>query len=497
MLKAVALSALLFSPVLLAKTPGELAQSAAEYAVQTYEQAMIDSLASLVRHNTVAVEGIPSPDNPVHRAFKQDLIGQAAALGLDYQDYGYVVVIGLGQGPEKIGLITHGDVQPVNPDKWAKSPFELDMTSEPGKLLGRGTEDDKGPISTALFAMKAIKDKQISLRKRIELYVYMAEESDWGPLQEFIKTHTLPELNITIDTQYPVVTAEKGFGILSMTFPNRALNTTQPYIKHFEGGFFASQIPEDAKAVIANASKALLEGIKQKTAAQQGMQYDYDWRDNNLIVTALGKSAHSSKPENGVNAIAHLADALSSQHWPSNAAGSLVNFINDQLGTGLYGQQFGSIAYADDFMGPMTVSPTVLKQVDKGIQLSINIRRPKGKSAQQLEQEIDSALDSWQKRSAVRLEGRHYRIDDPFVLTDAPHVEKLLGVFSHYSGIEDAQPVSIGGASNSRLFPNAVGFGPAMPGKEYTGHSEHEFITREQFVLNLRMYTAALVELAN
>ena len=34
-----------------------------------------------------------------------------------------------------------------------------------------------------------------------------------------------------------------------------------------------------------------------------------------------------------------------------------------------------------------------------------------------------------------------------------------------------------------------------MPGATYTGHSEHEFITREQFLLNLRMYTAALAEL--
>jgi len=41
-----------------------------------------------------------------------------------------------------------------------------------------------------------------------------------------------------------------------------------------------------------------------------------------------------------------------------------------------------------------------------------------------------------------------------------------------------------------------VSFGPAMPGKVYTGHSEHEFITEKQLLLNLQMYTAVLVELA-
>jgi dipeptidase D len=35
-----------------------------------------------------------------------------------------------------------------------------------------------------------------------------------------------------------------------------------------------------------------------------------------------------------------------------------------------------------------------------------------------------------------------------------------------------------------------------MPGEVYTAHSEHEFISREQLELNLRMVTAMLVELA-
>ena len=63
-------------------------------------------------------------------------------------------------------------------------------------------------------------------------------------------------------------------------------------------------------------------------------------------------------------------------------------------------------------------------------------------------------------------------------------------------GIKNPQPVSIGGGTNSRLFPQAVSFGPAMPGAVYSGHSEHEFITHEQLLLNLSMSTAVMVELA-
>jgi dipeptidase D len=87
-------------------------------------------------------------------------------------------------------------------------------------------------------------------------------------------------------------------------------------------------------------------------------------------------------------------------------------------------------------------------------------------------------------------------LTEPWVQAAAPQVPTLLSVFSHYTGQRQPKPVSIGGGTNARLFPNAVSFGPAMPGAVYSGHSEHEFITVKQLMLNLEMYTAAMVELA-
>ena len=58
------------------------------------------------------------------------------------------------------------------------------------------------------------------------------------------------------------------------------------------------------------------------------------------------------------------------------------------------------------------------------------------------------------------------------------------------------QPLAIGGGSNSRLFPNALSFGAAMPRTVYAGHSEHAFLTEKQLLLNLPMYTPVLIELA-
>ena len=480
-----------------APAPRPDALKAASHAVKTYRSELIASLGKMVAFNTVADKDIPFEKNPQHLGFKQYLKEEAARLGFDYADHGYIVIIGMGQSSERVGIITHGDIQPVDPAKWKKSPFLLDATSEPGRLVGRGTEDDKGPIATALYAMKAIKDQKIALSKRIELYVYMAEESDWDPLVQFLKTHVPPQMNITLDAEYPVVSAEKGYGTVSVTVPPMpaAAPADAPYLAAFGGGSFASQIPEDAHAVIENASPALEAAIRKRAGAQAGMRYSYAWQGKQLSIKALGVSAHSSKPEDGLNAISMLADALSVQAWPDTSAGALVAFLNDLIGTGIHGEKFGRIAYRDAFMGPMTFAPTVIKQGAAGIELNINLRRPRGKTSEQLTAEIGSALDAWQA-GRVRLTDVKVRINDPWEQKNAPQIPVLLSVFSHYTGIRSAQPVSIGGGTNSRLFPSAVSFGPAMPGTVYSGHSEHEFITVKQLMLNLQMYTAVMVELA-
>ncbi len=196
--------------------------SVADYAVNTYQNAQIHTLTNLVAFPTVNKSDISTPQNPDFIGFKALLKMKAAELGFDYQDLGYTVLIGMGEQSEKVTVVTHGDVQPANASKWKQSPFIID-TSEPGKLVGRGTEDDKGAIATALYAMKAIKDKGITLNNRIELMIYLAEESDWGPLTQFMKTYEQPKYAVTIDASYPVVVAEKGWSLIAPTF-----NATSP-----------------------------------------------------------------------------------------------------------------------------------------------------------------------------------------------------------------------------------------------------------------------------
>ncbi|CAM4093984.1 dipeptidase [Pseudoalteromonas ostreae] len=474
----------------------QVSDAAAKYAVDTYQDAQIHTLANLVSYPTVNKSGIDTPDNPDFIGFKALLKMKAAELGFDYQDLGYTVLIGMGEQSDKVTVVTHGDVQPADASKWLHSPFKIDSTSEPGKLIARGTEDDKGAIATALYAMKAIKDQNIELDNRIELMIYLAEESDWGPLEEFMKTYQQPKYAVTIDASYPVVVAEKGWSLIGSTFVGTSQQTS-PYVNQLQGGAFVSQIPEDASVILHNATAENIAKLNDNVAKMSNVKIAITELDSGIKVAVKGMSAHSSEPELGHNAIAHLAEVFKGIELENNSDGQAIEFINQLIGLDLYGKQFGDIAYSHDFMGPMTVSPTVIKRDGNAITLSVNMRRPMGKDEALLKQQIDSALAQWQANNQVQLKETNIVIGTPMLLDNAPHAQALLDIFKHFTGDQEAGFVSIGGGTNAKLFDNAVSFGPSMPGKRYTGHSEHEFITVEQLKLNLKMYTAMMIKLGN
>lgn len=479
-------------------TVSQTARDVAAYAAETYGNAAVATLADVVRFRTVNEEGIANAAHPAFRAMTAYLSETARALGLDFSDHGAVVVFGLGSAGERLGLITHGDVQPADPAKWAADPFSLDTVSEPDLLVGRGTEDDKGPIVAALYAMKALDDHDIPLRRRIELIVSYTEESDWAPFQEFLAEVEPPSLNVALDSEYPVVTGEKGWNWLEVRIPPApsAAAAAGPCLVAFGGGAFASQVPEDARAVVVGHTPEVRTALRERAGADAVARFAFETRGDSLVVTARGLAAHSSKPWEGVNAIAHLAAVLGAREWPDTPAAVAVRFINDLVGTGHYAERFGDVAYEHAFMGPLTLAVTTLGPGEDGsLVVGINIRSPIGRSGDGLERRVNDAIVAWQGETGSEV-SHSILTSAAYLVEGAPHISVLLNVFAHYTGHEDPRPVAIGGATHARMVPNGVNFGPAMPGEPYTGHSEHEYLSRARFLQTLEMYTAVLVELA-
>jgi dipeptidase D len=469
----------------------------ASYAAETYADSVVQTLADLVAFRTVAREGLANAENPEFRSMTAYLEVKARELGLDFEDHGAVVVVGLGQAEERIGIVAHGDVQPADPAKWARDPFTLDFESEPGRLVGRGAEDDKGPLACALYAMKSLADRSLELERRIELIISYTEESDWDPFREFLAGYEAPRMNIAFDAQYPVVVAEKGWGRFSLSLPQEGAPTEEgPHLISFSGGSFLSQVPEDATAVIASPTAELEQALREAASSDGEVHYTFEGTDDRLEIAARGSSAHSSEPWDGRNGITHLAAILGHFDWLDTPAARMLGLISDLVGEGDYAEKFGDLAYSDSFMGPLTLTLAKLESKDGKLVAGLSLRRPVGRSRAEVEESIRNAVDSWKRATGVDSLELEMEILDPYWAEGAPQVPVLLDVFRHYTGEKDAQPVSMGGGTNARLLPNGVSFGPSMPGEVYTGHTEHEFIHREKLLLDLEMYTAALAELA-
>ncbi len=480
------------------EVPSERARSIAETAQATYSDAMIATLADLVGFRTVHREGIANADNPEFQGLTAYLERRAGEFGFDFADHGAVVVIGLGDADDRLGLVTHADVQPANPADWAQSPFSLDTLSEPGRLIGRGAEDDKGPIATALYAMKAVKDAALPLGRRIELIISYTEESDWQAFMDFLARNEPPGLNVVLDSEYPVVVAEKGWNSVHLVLPASDEERVggENHLISFSGGAFLSQIPGNAEAVIADPTPEVQTTLRAAAERDSAVHYSFASENGRLTVVATGSTAHSSKPEEGRNAIAHLAALLGTYDWPDGQVARMVRLINDLVGTGIYGERFGSLAATHPFMGRLTLALTTLGRENGALVAGINIRSPAGREPQELERLIHEAVDEWERRTGIALLETRVFVSPAHYPESAPHIPVLLDIFAHYTGDLDAQPIAIGGGTHARLVPNGVSFGPSMPGVAYTAHSEHEFIAREQMELDLRMYTAMVVELA-
>ena len=72
---------------------------------------------------------------------------------------GYACDTEIGEGEEVIAVLAHLDVVPEG-EGWHSDPYGAEIRD--GRMIGRGTSDDKGPAVAALYAMRAIQDAGIA-----------------------------------------------------------------------------------------------------------------------------------------------------------------------------------------------------------------------------------------------------------------------------------------------------------------------------------------------
>lgn len=90
-----------------------------------------------------------------------------------------------GKSDKTLLIYNHYDVQPPEPlELWETPPFEPSLRD--GKLYGRGVSDDKGHITSRLFAIDALLDTQGELPCNIKFIIEGEEETSSVHLYDYI-----------------------------------------------------------------------------------------------------------------------------------------------------------------------------------------------------------------------------------------------------------------------------------------------------------------------
>lgn len=106
----------------------------------------------------------------------------------EHLDLPPVIVARYGSDPNKRTILVYGhyDVQPANlEDGWATSPFELTVDSK-GRMYGRGSTDDKGPVLGWLNAIEAHQKAHVEFPVNLLMCFEGMEEYGSEGLDDFI-----------------------------------------------------------------------------------------------------------------------------------------------------------------------------------------------------------------------------------------------------------------------------------------------------------------------
>ncbi|MEG1027249.1 MAG: Sapep family Mn(2+)-dependent dipeptidase, partial [Oscillospiraceae bacterium] len=396
----------------------------------------------------------------------------------------YALTVDFSEDEAELAILSHLDIVPVGTG-WTKDP--LNVTIEDGKIYGRGTSDDKGPAITALFALRAIKELNIPISKNVRLIMGADEETGSRDLEYYFKKEKAPKYCFTPDAEFPIINGEKaGYG--SSFVAEYSQNQPLPCIISVNGGHTSNVVPQESQALISGLSKDVVKAIADEKEKELDAKIQVSEQNNFVKINVLGKSAHASRPENGVNAVTAIIDFLSALPL---ASGELTDYIKS-LNVMFPHKDYNGIALGidrkDDIMGELTCSFNILS-IEKGkIKGTFDIRATKGCN------EENTALVIKEKMKSLDFELLSTKMSNiHYVSPELPFIKTMLSVYEGVTG-RKGECQSIGGGTYVHEIENGIAFGPSLPETDTKIHEADEFAVIDELILGARMYAEIIAE---
>ena len=444
--------------------------------IESYRDEFVNMLQGWIR--TPSVKGEAEDGAPFGRDVRRMLdtaMKDAGKLGFTARDFdGYACDITLGDAPEKIAVLGHLDVVPVG-DGWTKPPF--DGLIENGRIYGRGTNDDKGPSLAALFAMKAVREAGIPLKKGIRLILGCDEESGWEDMEYYGAHERIPDVGFSPDACFPLINTEKGMVVLELRAPAAK---TGLRILEMATGDRINVIPGECRALVEGGAE--LAEKARAYAEKTALPYVAEVTEKGVQLTATGIPGHSAYPEGKRNAIGMMLLLLREL-----GAEGPVSVLAEAVGMEHDGKSLGC-ACRDEVSKELTCNMGILRLQDGEWFGTLDFRCPVTADQEKLKEAAIAHLPGFAVETETQKPPHH-------VPADSELVKSLLAAYEEETGLK-GEPMSTGGGTYAKVLKQGVAFGALFPDEEDLAHQADEFETIDRLMLAMKIYANALIRLA-
>ena len=444
--------------------------------IDSYRGEFIETLRRWIQIPSVRSEPAEgAPFGPEVRRALDEAVKTAESMGFPAKNYdGYACDITLGDGGDDIAVLGHLDVVPVG-DGWSVPPFEGLVRD--GRIYGRGTNDDKGPSLAALFAMRAIRETGIPLKKTIRMILGCDEESGWECVKYYAEHARMPETGFSPDAGFPLINTEKGMIHLRFRGKDEPGEVT---VLRMETGDRVNVIPGESRALLKGGAE-LAERIRA-FAQDTGLELTAETAEEGVWVTATGIPGHSAYPEGKRNAIGMMLTLLKAL-----GARGPVRTLAEAVGMEHDGTHLGCAA-RDEISGPLTCNMGILRLRDGVWEGTLDFRCP-----------VTADLQALRDAAIAHLPGLEVEVTElkppHHVPADSELVTSLLAAYEEETGWK-GEAMSTGGGTYAKVLKQGVAFGALFPDEEDLAHQADEYANIDRMMLAMKIYANALIRLA-
>ena len=446
--------------------------------IESMHDEMIDTLQKWIRVPSVKGEAAPgAPFGKEVRSMLDMALADCEQMGFKTQNFdGYIAHADLGEGSDEdaLAILAHLDVVPEG-DGWKYPPYGAVI--ENGRMYGRGTSDDKGPAVAALYAMKAVKDAGIPLRRKVRLILGCDEESGWEDIAHYNKVATMPRMGFSPDASYPIINIEKGICRLEL---HGVLSNEGLQVIAFNNGERPNVIPGRASALVAGDAATVAQA--EAAAKKLDIPAEVQLTDKGVSITVTGISGHAAYPETARNANGEMLLLLREL----GVQGDLC-LLADKIGLDYKGEGL-EISVSDGISGYLTCNLGIIRAGEGGVYATLDIRYPVMTNPDMIIKNVSASLPGM-RVDAMEVKEPHH------VPAGSELVQNLLDAYHEVTGYE-RKCLYTGGGTYARSLQEGVAFGASFPQDEDLAHQANEYADIEGLYKNIKIFALAIVKLA-